>query len=267
MKPQRGYYSLIQYCPDASRAESANVGVLLFCPDVAFIEARTAAGNDRIRRFFGDRPFDRRQVNAAKRAIEERLKVDAGSFRTVEDLQRFIDTRGNQIILTQPRPVKVFDPRQDLDQLFGELVGGRARREQGVGPVLPELDRVFRVPALANRIRFDQEVTIPIINRPMRVPYAYQNGVLNYVKPEVFSGDIGRGSRLAERLAIEGDLLAKNPVDGMRRKLIVVASVVSAADREALLGMMQGLWSKYSVDLVRDDQIAAFGRQVEAQAH
>lgn len=267
MKPRRGYYSLIQYCPDPSRAESANVGVLLFCPEAAFIDARTAAGNDRIRRFFGDHPFDKRQINAAKRAIEERLKVDGARFRTIEDLQRFIDTRGNQIILTPPRPVKVFDPKQDLDQLFGELVGGRARREHGATPLLPELDRVFRTPALANRISFDQEVDIPIIRRTMRVPYAYRNGILNYVKPEVFGADTGRSARLVEWLAIEGDLIAKHPTEEGQRKLIVVASVAPAANRASLLAMMHSLWQTYSVRLVRDDEVVEFGREVAAQAH
>ena len=45
MKPMRGYYCLIQFCPDPSRAEAVNLGTLLFCPDVKFIGARTSAGN------------------------------------------------------------------------------------------------------------------------------------------------------------------------------------------------------------------------------
>jgi hypothetical protein len=49
MNPTTGYYSLIQYCPDAAREEAANVGVVLFCPEVDYLEARTVSGNDRIR--------------------------------------------------------------------------------------------------------------------------------------------------------------------------------------------------------------------------
>lgn len=37
----KGYYSIIQYCPDLSRFEAANVGVLLFCPERAFLKALT----------------------------------------------------------------------------------------------------------------------------------------------------------------------------------------------------------------------------------
>ena len=38
MKPSRGYYCIIQYCPDLGRLEAANIGVLLFCPDRGFLK-------------------------------------------------------------------------------------------------------------------------------------------------------------------------------------------------------------------------------------
>jgi hypothetical protein len=267
MKPKRGHYSLVQYCPDPSRAEAANVGVLLFCPDAGFIEARTSAGNDRIRRFFGDKPFDPRQINAAKHAIEERLKVDREYFRTLEDLQQFVETRGNEIILTTPRPVKVFDPAQDLDQLFGELVGGRARRGKETKPIIPELDRLFRQSSLQDRIRFDEEITVPIVNRRMRIPYVWLNGEENYVRPEVFAGDSKPAEREAERLAIEGDLLYRNPRDGKKRRLVIVVANILVPDPEGLMGMMQNLFNAYSVKLIRKEQIEQYGEDIESQAH
>ncbi len=127
MSATKGYYSVIQYCPDRSRMEAANVGVMLLCPALGFVGVRTSTGNDRIRRFFGRKSFDAERVNAAKRGIEQRIEIDRESFRTPDDLVRFIDTRGNDIVLTAPRPVKVMDPAADLDQLFRELVGGRSR--------------------------------------------------------------------------------------------------------------------------------------------
>ena len=54
MNATKGYYSLVQYCPDVARQEAANVGVVLFCPELAFLEARLASSNHRIRRFFGE---------------------------------------------------------------------------------------------------------------------------------------------------------------------------------------------------------------------
>ena len=121
MSATKGYYSVIQYCPDRSRMEAANVGVLLLCPEIGFVKARTAAGNDRARKFFGYDSFDKRRLNAAKRAIERRLEVDRESFRSPEDIVRFMDTRGNDILLTPPRPTKVLDPEAELETLFKEL--------------------------------------------------------------------------------------------------------------------------------------------------
>lgn len=123
MEAARGYYSLIQYCPDPSKAKSANVGVLLFCPALKFIEARTSAGNDRVRRFFGKDSFDPGRLRAAERAIESRLHVSREDFRTLEDLNSFIETRANELRITSPRPMKVLNPEADLDDLFAELVG------------------------------------------------------------------------------------------------------------------------------------------------
>ena len=41
----KAYYCLIQYCPDMSRLEAANVGVVLFCPEKGFLAARMSRDN------------------------------------------------------------------------------------------------------------------------------------------------------------------------------------------------------------------------------
>ena len=123
MNAKPAYYSLIQFCPDPSRAEAVNLGVLLFCPEAGFIGARTSASNERAAKLAGRQAIDSASLNSAKRAIERRLEVDRDSFQTLEDLQRFVDTRANALKLTQPRPVKVLDPAEDLVKLFEELVG------------------------------------------------------------------------------------------------------------------------------------------------
>lgn len=127
MNPTRGYYSLIQFCADSSRLETVNVGVLLFCPEIQFLAARTAASNDRAAMLVGRGGLDEAALNSAKRAVERRLEVDREAFQTLEDLQRFVASRGNALKLTDPRPLKVFDPEKDLDALFAELVDSDAR--------------------------------------------------------------------------------------------------------------------------------------------
>lgn len=266
MSATKGYYSIIQYCPDASRLEAANIGVLLLCPDIGYVRVRTAKSNDRIRRFFKGEPFDLARVNAAKKAIEHRVTIDRDSFRTPEDLVRFIDTRGNDIILTQPRPMRVLDPERDLAALFRELVGGRARRA-AAKPEIPELERIFRRPSVAPRIQFDYSVSLPVIGRALEVPYAFRNGAINLVKPQHFSADENRTISTAMRLAIEGDLLSRHPVENEQHKLILVPTFEQSDSIAGLRPRLDQLFGDYNVRVVHREQLNEFAREVETQAH
>ncbi len=122
MKTVNGYYSLIQYCPDPSRAEAANVGVLLFCPELKFICATLSKGNDRVAKFFGRDSFDPVRLNQLKRSIEARLIEDKDSFQTLDDVMGFIKTRANEIRITKPRATKLTNPEDKLSSLFEKLV-------------------------------------------------------------------------------------------------------------------------------------------------
>ena len=121
MKAMKGYFSLVQFCPNASRLEAANVGVVLFCPDAKFIAARMTASNARAKRFFGHDQIELAGLASAKVAFQKRFEVEKEHFREFSDLQNFVDTRAGTLQLTAPRPVKVFDPEKDLQRLFEEL--------------------------------------------------------------------------------------------------------------------------------------------------
>lgn len=122
MNATKGYYCLVQYCPDIARAEAANVGVVLFAPDHGFIRARVSDNNKRIRKFFGDEADNYQHLNAMKNALVQRIEVEKAEFGLLENLQQFVETRANKVILTNPKPVKVFNPEDDLNALFQELV-------------------------------------------------------------------------------------------------------------------------------------------------
>src|SRR5437867_2388273 len=122
MNATKGYYSLVQYTPDVSRQEAANVGVVLFCPEVPFLEARLSSSNHRVRRFFGEEADQYRHLNAMKQSLADRFRVERADFQTLADLQGFVETRANKLVLTNPKPVKVFDPSKELAALYHELV-------------------------------------------------------------------------------------------------------------------------------------------------
>ena len=56
-KPSKGYYSILQFVPDLERAEGANIGVVLFCPERRFLDVMVSHNNDRVRHFFGGQNF------------------------------------------------------------------------------------------------------------------------------------------------------------------------------------------------------------------
>jgi hypothetical protein len=271
MNAKKGYYSLIQFCPDASRLEAVNVGVLLFCPEAEFIAARTARSNQRAAKLVGRSALNTASLNAAKRAIVRRLQTDREAFARFEDLQKFVDSRGNVLKLTPPRPVKVFNPEVELNNLFDELVGGIARsqaEESATVPAHAQLDVVFRSLKQQGRARLDWEITIPVLGRSLHVPYAYRNGIWNLVKPHYFSRQEGRALRAAERLAIEGDLLFRNPSDDNgKKKLVIISSFDEDQAISNLKSRVEHVLREYNVKTVPDSQVAQFLQEVEQEAH
>jgi hypothetical protein len=261
-----GHYSLIQYCPDPSRAEAANVGVLLFCPSLDFIAARTASDNDRIRRFFGGRTVDLDRINVMKRSIERRLRVESGRFRTLDDLQRFVESRGNDIVLTAPRSMKVLDPEKDLSSLFAELVGGRARAEK-LRVLLPELEAPFARLQREGRAWTNQRVKVPVLGTTLKAPYAYRNGVMNLIRPEAFAVGEDKARHRASYLAIEGDLLRKHPQEAGGEYKLVVVSAASEGSAPAREEIVAPLFDEYGVRFVRRAEIPQFVADVQRDAH
>lgn len=267
MTAYKGYYSLIQFCPDPSRAEVANVGVLLFCPELNFISAHVSSGNDRVRRFFGSENADAKRLKAAKLGIKDRLETERSRFRSLEDLEKFIRTRANELVITEPRSMKVRDPQKQLGELFEELVGGRAREARESATEFPELHKIFGKPSIASRIHRDMEVTVPIVNRMLEIPYGYQNGVMNLVKPQrLHAGSVGLDRAMT--LALEGELLQRLPdEEGNERKLIVCLFADDSNRGRETEQQAKDILGYKQVRALTPSGLFEFGLEVEAQAH
>jgi hypothetical protein len=61
-------------------------------------------------------------LDAVKRAVANRLRSADSRPRSLEELQHFVDTRGNDVILTPPRSMRVEEPARQLDDLFRQLI-------------------------------------------------------------------------------------------------------------------------------------------------
>jgi hypothetical protein len=213
MNATKGYYCLVQYCPDIARLEAANVGVVLFSPEHRFIRAQMVKANSRIRKFFGEEADNYRHLNAMKDALAKRIEVEKAEFGLLEDLQRFVETRANKIILTQPKPVKIFDPEQDLAALFKELVDDPIK-ELTVRAELTlrkRLDNVLADVALKRFLQRNLEVSLPTMKEKLKVPYGFQNGRFNLIQPVEFEQHTSATVRNAAcKLAVEGNSLYRH---------------------------------------------------------
>lgn len=231
MKPAKGYYSLIQYCPDLSRLEAANIGVLLYCPDRWFLKALTARDNKRIIDFFGKKGHDWSQINSYKLGLEERLQVEQGGLKTLDDLKLFIAQRANRIQITPPRPMLVDDPERELEALFKELVGGAHRKQRGHSFRQFVNERLIGA-GLERKLRKDFKVTVPVLDRQIDIPFGYQNGRFNLIQVARFRvADPVQAETTACRYAVQGRSLYEHPDPEFgQMQLVVVGEFPPRAD-------------------------------------
>ncbi len=266
MESAKGYYSLIQYCPDPSRAEAATIGVALFSPAAGFADARIAGSNRRISRFFGPGSFDPRRLDEQKQSILARVRTQAKRLAGGEDLPPFLATFANELTLTPARPMKVADPEQDLAELYAQLVGegdGKSRRPHRI----PQLDEALSQPRFERKVCRQVDVTVPVLNTRIRIPYAYQNGRLNLIKPESFSEVPREAVAKAMRLAAEGDLLYRH-VDAQRRQrqLLVVAAFGPDVPAD-LPGRISQLFAEFDTRIFPESRLPELLEEIEQQAH
>ncbi|QEH31800.1 hypothetical protein OJF2_02650 [Aquisphaera giovannonii] len=269
MNARPGYYSIIQFCPDLSRLEAANVGVILFCPESSFLEARVSPDNSRIQKFFGKQSFDWTRVNSYKAAVQERLEREGAEFRKPEDLEAFARRHGNAIQITAPRPVTVGDPARDLDQLFEEVVGVR-KRPNSAGGFRRQLARKLGQAQLGRKLRRDIELEVPGLQKRIEVPFGYKNGRFNLIQPVSFrSDDPAQVVRTASVHAVEGIALYREPDPRLGDlQLVVVGNFASSRrdtrDRVGRIlhqGAVQLYASSEVDDLIAD--IQAHGKELD----
>lgn len=261
MSTNTGFYSIIQYCPDPSRQEAANVGVVLFCPEKDYLGALTARGNARIRRFFGRTGPDRDQLNTIKMSIQRRLEIDRDDFQGLDDLKKFAATRANAMRLTAPKEVPVEEgtaPEEVLRRLFDRLVGGTTRK--ATREVKNALDEAFSAEPIAARVRRRVIVTLPVFKRPITVPYGFQNGRFNLIQPVAFK-ELAPTAILerAGKYALEGDLLYETPDPEYGPLQMVVVGEFAPAQAE-VAATVGGLLAKNQTKLFRLDEL---GKLVE----
>jgi hypothetical protein len=228
MMHHRGYYSLIQFCPDLSRFEGVNIGVVLYSPSEKRLRVVISRSNQRIRKFFGNQ--DWKFVNRAKAAIENQLKSQ--QFQSVGEMEEYISKRANVIQMTSPRPMHVDDLETDVKDLHRRLVGGDlVERRLRIDACLTQS---LKDAGVVDMVRKSVKVQISEIKRSIRVPYGYQNGRFNLISPVQFDSDPEVIFSKTGRSAIEGQLLYEKPHPALgEMRLVVVANFDEQVENSA----------------------------------
>ncbi|MFN7785646.1 MAG: DUF3037 domain-containing protein [bacterium] len=267
MSTQRGFYSVIQFCPDSYRAESANVGAVLYVPATGYLAARWSPDFERVKRFFRLDADGMVRVAAAVRALDHRLQIMKAEGVSEAGLSKFIATRADQVQLTPLRLVMVEQAAATLDELFTDAMDENATTvpRQRRRAIVPEaISRAFEALRARNDLIEPGNVLVPGLKSTLRVPYAFRNGKLNLVKPENLD-DAAQAENKVGLLGFKGRLLFTHPEGDLRRQLVIVSAGRSPdADAEQ---QYKASLASCDVRFVPAAEAAAFAAEVEATAH
>ncbi|MCL4190824.1 MAG: DUF3037 domain-containing protein [Thermoguttaceae bacterium] len=266
----RGFYSVVQYCPDRFRAEAVNVGLVLLCLDPHTVRVRMTGNHERVRKLFSITRPELKNLKLSTDGLTSRIQKSVDELRTCDDLAAFAASRANDLRLTEPRLAKLGDIDADFERLFAQLVEEHSTAvlaEASPAEVLPPvLADVFYRLQQDQRIWKPGTITVPVFKRKLEIPYAYRNGVVNLVKPQVFAAT-RRAETQAATLAINGDLIRRHSTDGEKQRLIVVSTQETAEQAKEVSDHVEPLFNEYRVRLVRPQSIDEFAAEVERSAH
>lgn len=257
-QPSKGYFSIVQYCPDMARAEAANIGVVLVCPDRAFQQAVVSNDNARVRHFFGTQGHDWKEINIYKTAVVERVKAEG--FQTLVEFEKYVSSRANLVTMTRPRFVKVRDPKADLQRLYDELVGGRSRATRRTGFRKSVRSRLMRA-NLGDKLKEDISVTVPVIERQLNIPFAYRNGRVNLIRPVPFAAkDSDSVITTACKYAVEGRSLFESPHPQLGELRLVI---VGRFRSKKLVDPVHKIFEKHEVKLYHDTELGELIHEIQ----
>ncbi|MFN0137853.1 MAG: DUF3037 domain-containing protein [Phycisphaerae bacterium] len=275
MEPRNGHYSLIQYCPDRGRAEAVNVGLVLFVPAEKRLEVRMATTSKRVQQVFGKGAVDAWWLRTVRESFERGLLTEhrAARFASVDDLDRYFATLGNDIIATPARLTQVDDTDASVSRLYARFVEANTSgsEEASFPSVVMPLDEAFR--RLRDRlvpVQFAQRFNITGYPHDVQADYMYRNGDANLVRLQRIGDSPARACDQAMRLGSESVLVKKHlRIEHRASRLIIVAAPLTtgtnASDTESMLSRLYADFP--DAEWVSSVSIPEFAKRVEAHAN
>jgi hypothetical protein len=118
-------YAVIRIVPRVEREEFLNVGVILYCRDLKFLQCQYTLDKERLRSFCGE--FDCDEVEEHLKAFEWICAGDpqGGPIARLDIASRFrwlTATRSTVVQSSKVHPGFCEDPKETLERLHGQLV-------------------------------------------------------------------------------------------------------------------------------------------------
>jgi hypothetical protein len=260
MNQHKGYYSLIQFCPDPSRLEGINIGVLVYSPESARLVFRLTQGNQRIRKVFGQQDWN--FLDRVRESVQSRLRSE--KFETVSDLESYIAKRANVVQLTPLRPLKIGDIDQEISALYRRLVEPEtvARKPR----IATYLSNKLIEAGVVGLVQKSISIEIPAFKQPIRVPYGYQNGRFNLISPIQFNPDREDILTKAGKSAIEGQLLYQSPDPQLGDLRLVVIAKFPDRNENSSRELVGKIFEEHHVSLHTFDNIEPLVEDIRKSA-
>lgn len=270
MNMARGFYSVVQYCPDRFRGEAVNVGLVLLSTEPHAVRVRMASNFDRVRKLFAMGKPELKDLRLSAQGFIRRIELIAGELRTSEDLAAFAASRANDLRLIEPRLAKLSNIDGDLDRLFAQLVESHSTvkpAENTPAELLPpRLGEVFSRLQQVGKIWQPGIISVPVYKRELDIPYAYKNGVVNLVKPHIFPANKWAESQAA-MFTVNGQLIQRHLINGEQHQLIVVSTRENVEQAREIDDHVAPMFRDLGVRLIRPQEVDGFAEEVEASAH
>jgi len=126
-------YAVFRVVPRVERGESINVGVIVSCPDVAFLEARIELDAARLLALDESLDLETVRTNLAAIPVVCQGGPDAGSIGLLPQRNRFHWLVSPRSTMIQPSPVhtgRTSDPAAALERLMETMVRRPVRRPE-----------------------------------------------------------------------------------------------------------------------------------------
>jgi hypothetical protein len=264
MTPTRGFFSVIQFCPDLDRGEYANVGIVLVVPQRGILDIRLSEDNEGPKQRFGVDAFDDARLSVAKKGLAGRIREEGRCWSGAEDLIWFGQKEGNNLTLSPPRVILVENASAEMAELYQRLVHVEPIRRRR--RAAPDLAAVFEARLTGVPLIKDYKIDIPEYGT-LKAPFAYKNGALNLIRTEAFSENSNSAEEKGNDLAVKGHVLRRySEATGKPQRLIVVGGFDPSAP-ETLKRRIEFILEECDARLVREEQLDDFVEEIRREAH